>query len=630
MILAFILLYSVTYRLTGQNYDVSQIPDSLKENAHAVIREFITEFELKSANSGIQRIKKAITILDKNGENNSYLIVSYDKYSSVNIKQIIIYDKAGTKIKTVKQSEIEDYPAYSSFELYSEERLKYYKPVVAQYPYTVEYVYETESTNLISYGCWRPFNKYNVSVQHASITILHPDKLIVNRREINVFMEPQVSRKNLIAETCTVNNLKAIEEEPFDISISERIPSIYLMPDVLIFNKFEGKATNWNEYGKWIYNLYSGRDKLSDTEKLKIDAMLINIPDTLLRIKTLYKYMQERTRYVAVTLGIGGFQPFDAMTVFETGYGDCKALSNYMFSLLKSIGVKSFPALVAAGTYKVPIFTDFPNFNQFDHVILSVPLKNDTIWLECTNQKIPFGFLGDFTDDRDVLLITENGGIFAHTTRYNQDHNLRVCKSEFKIEQDGGATCTASTVYHGLQYDNLTTIINSNYDEQKKWLYSTSPLPSLQIKDFKIDENTVAYPFAKISITAQSKNYCTFSGQYMILSLNMLHAQRPIKKMLKQRFSDILISRSSVDFDTLVYILPDNYKFESLPQGNKINSVFGNYSSSISGNDKEIIYTRKFEIKEGRYKPSEYNQLYDFILNVSKADNTKVILIKKT
>ena len=99
-------------------------------------------------------------------------------------------------------------------------------------------------------------------------------------------------------------------------------------------------------------------------------------------------------------MDLGGLQPFDAKTVFETGCGDCKALSNYMFSLLKLIGVRSYPAIVSSGTYIEPIFLEFPNFQQFDHAILCVPHLKDTIWLECTNQKIPFGFLGDFTDDR--------------------------------------------------------------------------------------------------------------------------------------------------------------------------------------------------------------------------------------
>lgn len=548
-----IMLIFFTSSVYAQNYSADLIPDSLKENAHCIVRDYTREIELKSNNSGVERIRKGYTIFDKEGENNACLLIPYDKNSNVNINQITIFDNKGKRLKYVKQSEIEDYPGYSSSELFSENRIKFFKPVQAGYPYTIEYDYEITLTNIISFACWRPFSNYNISTQHASLTLIHPENIVINKKQIKVSLKSSEVNKNQRVEKWELNNIKSIEEEPFDISLAERIPCVYLMPDILIYNKYEGSANNWKEFGKWINDLYKGRDQLSDAEKLKIEALLKEKPDTLDRIRTLYRYMQENTRYVAITLGIGGFQPFDAKTVFETGFGDCKALSNYMNSLLKLIGVKSYPALVASGSYKVPVFLDFPNFQQFNHVILCIPNNKDTIWLECTDQKIPFGFLGDFTDDRDLLLITENGGQFAHTHRYDSEDNLRICKSDIKIDSTGSASFTSETIFQGLQYDNLSSVLSSNYEEQKKWLYSNTTLPSLQISKFSIERIIKSLPFARISESSVSKNYCSFSGKYILMPLNLLNTQKPVQKMLKSRFSDVLINRSFIDYDTLVY-----------------------------------------------------------------------------
>ena len=114
----------------------------------------------------------------------------------------------------------------------------------------------------------------------------------------------------------------------------------------------------------------------------------------------------------------------------------------------------------------------------------------------------------------------------------------------------------------------------------------------------------------------------------MVLPLNILNSQRAIQKMLKPRQSDILISRSSVDYDTLVYKIPKNYKYESIPSGTSFDSKFGNYSCTVSAKENEIVFIRKFTLFEGRYKPGDYKQLYDFIMSVSKADNTKILLTK--
>ena len=107
--------------------------------------------------------------------------------------------------------------------------------------------------------------------------------------------------------------------------------------------------------------------------------------------------MQKKTRYVNVSIGIGGWQPFDAATVDKTSYGDCKALSNFTKSLLSVVGIKSFYALNNAGSDANSIDRSFPSA-QFNHAFVCVPLDRDTIWLECTNQRYPCGFNSDFTD----------------------------------------------------------------------------------------------------------------------------------------------------------------------------------------------------------------------------------------
>jgi hypothetical protein len=628
LLFACILLLSVC-GINAQYYSVATIPDSLKTNATGVIREYTRKYNLTNPNSGTIQIKKVITVLNKEGKSSADMIVQYDKNSIVTIKDITIYDSNGEKIKSIKLGDIDDHPAFGSSELYSQNRVKVYYPDYAEYPYTVAYEYEIRINNIISYGLWSPYSNYNISVQHAVYSFTYPSHIKINRKEVNISSKKAVVENKFICDTWEVFNLKAIEEEPMDISLVERIPCVYLMPSMLTYEKYKGSADNWNEFGQWMYSLYQGRDELSATEKTKIDLLVKDIPDTLVRIKTIYKYMQDRTRYVAVTLGIGGYQPFDAKTVFETGYGDCKALTNYMYSLLGYTGIKSFPALVAAGSYKVPVFKDFPNFSQFNHVILCVPFRGDTIWLECTNQKIPFGFLGDFTDNRDVLLIEKGGGQFAHTVLYKASDNLRICTSEFVIDSTGKASSRIKTILQGLQYDDIMGLLNLNYDEQKKWLLSNSTLPSLQLTNFSIEETRLPIPSTTIIETSESKNFCTFSGNYMILSLNLINVQAPLKKMLKARYSDILINRSFVDYDTLVYKIPKNYKIETLPTGMTINSAFGSYITSVFEKEDEIVYIRKLIINEGRYKPSEYKNLFDFIQAVSKADNVKVILNRK-
>jgi transglutaminase-like putative cysteine protease len=614
----------------AQNYSAALIPDSLKQNAHTVFRDATEEIELFSVNTGVRRVKKIITVLDQNGDEDAILSINYDKDSKVQIKQVNIYDKDGKRVKKIKQSDIMDIPAFDGATLYSDNRMYVYKPNVGDYPYTIEYEYNTEYKNMIVYGTWSPFKGYNNAVEYSKLSFIHSNDLQFKKKELNLTDKSTVTNKdNKVTETWEYKKIMAKEYEPYGTGLVEIVPVVYLMPVQLVYDKHIGTSNNWEEYGKWIYDLYAGRSELAEAEKTKITALLGNIPDTIQKIKKLYEYMQERTRYVGIQLGIGGYQPFTAQTVFENGYGDCKALSNYMCALLKQIGITSYPALVSSGRYIEPIYFDFPNFKQFDHVILCVPFKKDTIWLECTNQTIPYGFLGDFTDDRDVLLITEQGGKFAHTQKYTAEENLRIGNAEFDIDLDGTAKCTIQTKYKGLQYDQITDLLVETPEEQRKWVVKNSDLPSMQLNNYTIKNDKKKIPVATIDESSISRNYCSFTGNYMLLPLNMINAQGLIKKMVKKRTTDFVIPRSTIDYDTLVYKIPADLKIDFLPESKTIKSSYGDYSCSTKVKDKKIIYTRKFQLNQGRFKASAYNDFYEFILSVSKADNVKAMLVKE-
>jgi hypothetical protein len=79
----------------------------------------------------------------------------------------------------------------------------------------------------------------------------------------------------------------------------------------------------------------------------------------------------------------------------------------------------------------------------------------------------------------------------------------------------------------------------------------------------------------------------------------------------------------------LVYKIPADLKIDFLPESKTIKSSYGDYSCSTKVKDKKIIYTRKFQLNQGRFKASAYNDFYEFILSVSKADNVKAMLVKE-
>ena len=168
--------------------------------------------------------------------------------------------------------------------------------------------------------------------------------------------------------------------------------------------------------------------------------------------KIIYKFVQEKTRYISVQVDIGGWQPITANKVDEVSYGDCKGLTNYTKALLDVVGVKSHHVILYASNNR----NVDKNFTvlQGNHMILNIPNEGDDIWLECTSQTIPFGFLGDFTDDRDVLVITPEGGIIKRTPAYINDNNLQILKADINLLPNGNIIATLEKKSYGSQYND--------------------------------------------------------------------------------------------------------------------------------------------------------------------------------
>src|SRR6185503_18169122 len=200
------------------------------------------------------------------------------------------------------------------------------------------------------------------------------------------------------------------------VSGQNRYPHVSIVSDRFSHYGFEGDLSSWKSFGQWINTLYSGLDILPPDRQQFFTQLVKDASDNKEKIKRIYQYMQKNFRYVSIQLGIGGLKPFSAEFTDKKKYGDCKALSNYMKAALKSVGIPSHIAIINAEYNQEPVDPNFPA-NGFNHVILCVPGQNDSIWLECTSSTAAFGELGSFTENRNALLITDNGGVLVPTPK---------------------------------------------------------------------------------------------------------------------------------------------------------------------------------------------------------------------
>jgi hypothetical protein len=305
-------------------------------------------------------------------------------------------------------------------------------------------------------------------------------------------------------------------------------------------------------------------------------------------------------------------------------------LSNYTKALLKVAGIQSYVASIYADDDDNDFRADFPS-NQFNHVILCVPMARDTIWLECTSQTTPFGYLGSSTYNRYALLFTPDGGKLVQTPVYTAKDNLQIRKADIHINLQGDATAEVNTVYTGLQQELPSALMHQlSPDEQKKYLYEHISLPSFEISQFGFSQQKTRIPEVTEKLSLTVRKCVSKSGNRIFLTPNLLTTSNISLPATEKRKTEIIRNMAYTNVDTIRYHLPVGYHPEYQPENMNYKSKFGEYSASIQVSDGMIIYIRRMQIHKGKYPAEAYQELMEFYKKVAKADKIQLVFVNKS
>lgn len=613
-------------------YPVSSIPEALLKNVDVVYRDDHTQFTIHSKNRATEQVRRVVTILNPNGKRYAKEYVSYDKLSKITSFKGYVYDASGKLINKLKAGDIYDQSSFDGFSLYSDNRFKRADLSQGSYPYTVEFEYEVEYKFLFFIPSFYAAASEKVSIEKSDYILIFPESLKPRYKTINISSTPeeQTTKDGLKSLRWTFGNIAAVSYEAFS-DRDEVMPRIVAAPTEFEFDGYAGSMKSWDTFGQWIHSLNKDRDVLPEATIKKVKELTANAKSNEEKIKIIYEFMQNRTRYVSIQLGIGGFQPFEASVVDQMGYGDCKALSNYMVAMLKHAGVNANYTLINAGEYADNMQVDFPS-SQFNHAIVSVPNGRDTLWLECTSQTNPFGYQGKFTGDRKALMITNEGAVVVNTIRYNADQNVQSRNATVVVDITGNAKATVQTNYQGLQYENsgLDNVLNDQHDKQKKWLEENIEIPAFNLNSFTFANHKAKIPAAQVNVDLTLNRYASVSGKRLFLIPNLMNRWTFIPEKTESRKTSIMMRTAFTDLDTIEFKVPEGIYPEFLPPTVHLKSQFGEYEAKFEMSAEKLVYTRKLKMYKGKYPAASYQEFSDFLKGVSKADNTKIVFLNKT
>jgi len=629
----FILIISSMFYLScvaQNNYDVKLISAELLPHANVVTRMEEIRVEIKDAGKATIYNKYALTILNAAGDQAASFFEHYDQLISIQRIEGNLYDGAGKKVKSLKKSDLQDISGTSESSLADDNRLKLHNFNCRIYPYTIEYESVIEYKGIFYLPNWLPIAAENYAVEKSKLVVQCPVDYKLRFKTFNYGKEPQITTlKETQQYEWMVEKLPALEIESYQPEWYEITPAVFLAPVEFEIQHYTGNMTDWKGFGKFIYALNTGRDKLPDNIKQQVHLLTDHVSESKEKIRLLYEYMQKNTRYISIQLGIGGWQTFDANYVASKGYGDCKALSNYMYSLLKEAGIKSYYTLIKAGENRNSLLADFPS-NQFNHIIVCVPQGKDTVWLECTSQTLPAGYLGGFTSNRNALLVDENGGALVRTPVYKKNENLQIRKIIASVNEEGKLTAVVNTKYEAQQQDDLNGMLNAVSKERiAEILKAQLNLPSYDIAKFDYSGEKGALPAINEMLELTANNYCTISGKRLFVVPNILNKSSSKINGAATRKFDIKLSSAFTDIDSVEINIPGGYTPESIPTNISLETKFGTYNSNVKVTLNKIVFVRNFQRNNGSFPASDAMPLAEFFAKIYSADRAKIVFIKQ-
>ncbi|ALW83653.1 hypothetical protein AUC43_00145 [Hymenobacter sedentarius] len=619
-------------------YAVADIPATLQEGAHAVLRADDEVVTVKSAGRLVHTVHRVITVLDPAGDDFGRQTVSYDALNSLSYLRGAVYDADGRLLHQLRAAEIHDQgmgDAGGSF--MTDIRVRYADLRQPQTPYTVEFEYEIVSDNTLFYPDWQPQEEEGLAVQNATFRVTTPAALPLR------YQERELPAGTAVAHTTASNqdiyewklaNLPAAEDEEAAPPLYCTTPRVVLAPSTFEVQGHKGTAASWQSFGQWNYELNAGRDVLPPATLAKVAALVKDAPDARTRAQRVYEMLQGSTRYISVQLGLGGWQTFPASSVASNGYGDCKALSNYTKALLAAAGVPAYVALVGAGAEHPDLRADFPS-SQFNHAIVCVPMtkagRPDTLWLECTSQTDAFGYMGSFTGNRHALLLTPQGGQLVATPRYGTAENRRERRIDLYLDAVGGATATARTLRTGQEQDLYAQLLHElGPVEQKKYVTDRLKLPTFTLTKFNLAATAPGpTPGVVETLGLTLPGFAMPSGKRVFVTPNLLSRLPALPAQVGERQAAVWLPHASLQADTVRLHLPPGFRPETLPSPVQFSTAYGTYASQYQALlDGTVQYIRRLELKRAQMPRTAYTGYLDFRRKISLADKAQIVLLK--
>ena len=360
----------------------------------------------------------------------------------------------------------------------------------------------------------------------------------------------------------------------------------------------QGTAGSWQQIAAWYSQISAGRRQSTPEIQQKVRQLAASATTRLDKIQALTTFVQHDVRYVAIKIGIGGFQPHSAQEIFSNSYGDCKDKVTLLSTMLHEVGIESYYVLI--NTNRGVIRPEAPSLS-FDHAILAIRLPKDIpdnnlyastehpvlgriLFFDPTDSNTGLGYLPSALQANYGLLVTDQGGELVQLPLLPPALNRLSRVGKLALSQDGTLSGNVQEIRGGQQATLRRAQLLAMPVADRKRLFEdilASSLGGFSLVDYQVEglENYGGDLILRYRFVAES--YAKPAGNLLLVRPRVLGRKSDDLLEGKQRMYPVEFERTSLESDLYDITLPTGYQIDELPQTVNASYPFGEYHSQI-------------------------------------------------
>ena len=549
--------------------------------------------------------------------------VAYDDQTKITSLNAWGINAAGEEFAAGK-SEIYETSMTNDF-LYSDEKVRAVKIPSAEPGSVVAAEYEQRSRPFVLQDAWQ-FQR-DIPVRVARYTLILPAGWHHEEHWFQAAaVTPQTSGNSTTWELHDVGEVRPERGRPPFRAVAGRMAINFLPPQPGL----TATHRTWNDVGVWQTQLASGRLNPTPELQAKVRQLVDGKTDTLDRIRTLARFAQRDIRYVAIEIGIGGWQPHPAADIFTNRYGDCKDKATLLATMLHEIGVDAY--YVAVSTDRGVVDHDFATAANFNHMVLAIripdsvndpslnvirhPRLGKLLIFDPTFETLPFGQVPTYLQENVGLLITGTGGELIDIPLQPAATSRLTRTAKLTLDDAGALTGTVTEVYTGgLAAEVRLSLQAANDADRVKFVetHAAWSVPQVTVRDVAIENTDDVAKDLVIRFSVSVPRYAQHAAGLILVPPRLMGEKGERVVDLKERVYGYQTEGPTLQTDEIDIALPAGIRLDELPPAVHASAPGATYQATSKFEANTLRYRREYKVDRftiSRAELPELNRLF--------------------